>query len=122
VAFDSLPDIEIVELSTVTKKMFRPCDDYSTFGIGSNGAFVAVLCSKNAIRIYDVNTREEIAHSSAFHTRYLEQLIFSPDNELLAINSDYASSIEVKRWKRAGLRQWILERFEKLGLKAKDET
>jgi WD40 repeat protein len=120
-AFDSLRDIEIVELSTGTKRMFRPCDDYSTFGIGSKGALVAVLC-KQAIRIYDVNTREEIAHSSAFHTPYVEQLIFSPDNQFLAINSDYASSIEVKRWKRAGLRQWILERLERLGLKAKDET
>jgi hypothetical protein len=119
-AYDlSSGSIGILSLGTGEKRSFDQCEDHGPFAVGSKAAIIAVDC-RGWIRIYDGSTFIELAHSSEFHTPYVDQLIISPDNKRLAIVSEYASSIFIKEWKRAGARQWLYESLERLGIKGND--
>lgn len=99
--------------------MFDACADYTAFAVSSKAALLAVDCPLH-IRIYDGATFKEIAHSGNYLDTVVEdQLIFSPDGTSLAIVSGWRERVIVKKWRKAGLRQEILEMLEDIGLKVR---
>jgi len=118
-AYDSPGGIAILNLNTKEKKLFDACSGHTAFAVSSKATFLAVDCPLH-IRIYDGATFKEVAHSGHYLDTVVEdQLIFSPDGKSLAIVSGQKGRVIVKKWKKAGLRQEILEKLEDIGLKVK---